>query len=261
MKFATHNKLGFQSAIAFRAAISIMALGLVAGPVLAQTPSAQTPSGRTTDQTGRNEATAKAPSTQEAVAVSTISTAASLATWARANRDADGLITAARMLKGVPQTDNPVTGTLEGPAATTPAPNRPATFTPTALLTEARGLARGDRALLAKIRAVETEASKGVVSSAYGRGALSMVRDIQAGGTWRFSVDARGGSLLRIHARGDGDTDIDMVIKDQNGNRVCADLDYDAIPQCDFTPSWNGRFFVEIENTGSVWTRTQVVSN
>jgi hypothetical protein len=245
MKFLSKSKAGA------RAAFSIMAVALVVGPALAQT----------TDQTGRNQATVKAPSTPEEVAVATMATATGLATWARANRDADGMITAARMLKGVPTTDIAVTGTLEGPAATTPAPNRPASFTPAALLTEARGLARGDRALLAKIRAVETEASKGVVSSAFGRGALRMVRDIPARGTWRFSVDARGGSILRIYARGDGDTDIDMVIKDQNGNQVCADTDYDAIPQCDFTPSWSGRFFVEIENTGSVWTRTSVVSN
>jgi hypothetical protein len=213
------------------------------------------------DQTGRNEATIKAPASQEEAAVNTIATATSLAAWARTNRDADGLITAARMIKGVPTTDNPVTGTLEGPAATTPAPNCPSTSTPTALLAEARTLARGDRALLAKIRAVETEASKGVVSSAYGRGALRMVRDIPANSTWRFTVDARGGSLLRIHAAGDGDTDVDMVIRDQNGNEVCADRDYDAIPQCAFTPSWTGRFTVQLINNGSVWTRTSVISN
>jgi hypothetical protein len=235
----------------WRAGVAILALGLVAGPVVAQT----------TDQTGRNQASGKAPATQEEAAVVTIATATNLVVWARANRDADGLITAARMLKSVPTKDNPVSGTLEGPAATTPAPNRPAAYTPATLLTEARGLARGDRALLAKIRAVETEASRGVVSSAYGSGALRMVRDIPANGTWRFTVDARGGSVLRIHAAGDGDTDVDMVITDQNGNEVCADRDYDAIPQCGFVPAWSGRFTVRLINNGSVWTRTSVISN
>jgi hypothetical protein len=226
------------------------AIAQFVGPAFAQT----------SDQTGRNEATTKATASPEVTAVRTIEAAANLADWARANRDPDGLITAARMLKSVPVTEGTVTGTLDGPVATTPAPNRPL-MTSASLLTEARGFARGDRAVLAKIRAVETAASRGVVSSAFGRGAIRTVRDVSANSTWRFTVDARGGSSLRVLAIGDGDTDVDMVMRDQNGNVVCRDLDVDERALCDITPAWSGRFTVEVINTGSVWTRTMVITN
>jgi hypothetical protein len=212
------------------------------------------------DQTGRNEATSKAPASPEVAAVRTIEAAASLADWGRSNRDADALITAARMLKTVPTTDAAPTGTIEGPAATTPAPTRPV-MSATTLLAEAKTFARGDRATLAKIRAAEAAGTRGVLSSAFGRGAIRTVRDVSANATWRFTVDARGGSSLRILAIGDGDTDVDMVLRDQNGNVVCRDLDIDERALCDITPAWTGRFTVEVINTGSVWTRTLVVSN
>ena len=250
MNLLSHIPYHLKAASLLTLAGGALAIGLVAGPALAQA----------VDQTGRNEGTVKAPPSPEEGAVRTIEAAASLANWARTNRDADGLITAARMLKSVPTKDGPVTGTLEGPVATTPAPNRPV-MTSATLLTEARGFARGDRATLAKIRAVETAASRGVVSSSFGSGAIRTVRDVSANATWRFTVDARGGSSLRVLAIGDGDTDVDMVMKDQNGNVVCRDLDVDERALCDITPAWSGRFTVEVINTGSVWTRTMVITN
>jgi hypothetical protein len=238
---------------------SVRVMGIIAG-CLAGALVATPVGAQITDQSGRNEATTKAAASPEVSAVRTIEAATNLADWSRANRDADGLITAAQMLKSVPTTEGTVTGTLEGPVATTPAPNRPV-MTSTSLLAEARSLARGDRGVLARIRAVETSASRGVVSSAFGRGAIRTVRDVSANSTWRFSVDARGGSSLRVLAIGDGDTDVDMVMRDQNGNVVCRDLDVDERALCDITPAWSGRFTIEVINTGSVWTRTMVISN
>ena len=67
MKVAILASENSNSAGVWRAAAAIVALGLSAGPVVAQTA----------EQTGRNEATAKAPATQEELAVSTITTATS----------------------------------------------------------------------------------------------------------------------------------------------------------------------------------------
>jgi hypothetical protein len=212
------------------------------------------------DQTGTNASAAKASATPETAAVDMVATVAELADWARKNNDADAMISAARMLRSVPLAEGTVTGVIEGPVATTAAPDRQ-TMSPTSLLAEARTLARGNRATLARIRAAEAGAAKGVISSAYGSGAIRTVRDVSANSTWRFTVDARGGLPLRILAVGDGDTDVDLVVRDQNGNVVCQDLDVDHRAACSITPAWTGRFTVDVVNTGSVWTRTMLVTN
>jgi hypothetical protein len=237
-------------------AIAAAAAGLTLSGVLP----AGTAMAQTADTSGVNAAAVKAAATPEANAVDALGSVAALAAWGRANRDPEAMIVAARMLRSIPVAEGTVTGVIEGPVATTPAPQRPA-LTPAGLLGEARTFARGNAATLTRIRQAEAATSRGVISSAFGRGAVRTVRDVSANSTWRFTLDARGGAPLRILAVGDGDTDVDMRVRDQNGNVVCEDLDFDHRAACAITPAWTGRFTVDVINTGSVWTRTMLVTN
>ena len=65
----------------------------------------------------------------------------------------------------------------------------------------------------------------------------------------------------RALAVGDGDTDIDMIVRDEFGEEVCEDRAYDHYPVCTVIPAFTGRFRVDIINRGRVWTRTQILSN
>ena len=100
-----------------------------------------------------------------------------------------------------------------------------------------------------------------MASSPFGAGPIVGQRDIAARAVYRFEVAARGGEALRVAAIGDGDTDIDLVVRDLSGATVCEDRAKDHYPVCTVFPGANGRFGVEIVNHGRVWTRVQILSN
>ncbi|WP_296816027.1 hypothetical protein [Brevundimonas sp.] len=195
----------------------------------------------------------------EARAVDQLVTAARLADWGRRNGDSQALIVAARIIGEIPLRPDTIEGRSEGGQPSERAdPGQPSIQ---GLLDRARTLADGDGDTLDQIDAARAAAARGVVNSAFGRGPIYAVRDIEAQATYWFRLDARGGEVLRVAAVGDGDTDIDMIIRDEFGEEVCRDTAYDHYPVCTFVPAFSGRFRVDIINRGRVWTRTQILSN
>lgn len=194
----------------------------------------------------------------EAAAVHQAVTAARLAAWGRKAADAQALILAARMLAEIPlryaETDH-------GEGAEPPAGPAPEPFTVAGLLNEAEGLARGDGQTLAEIEAVRAAAARGVADSPFGRGPILARRNIQARATYWFEADVKGGEILRVAAIGDGDTDVDMVVRSADGAVLCEDGQYDHYPVCTLTPRDDVRLRVEIINRGAVWTRVRILSN
>ena len=65
-----------------------------------------------------------------------------------------------------------------------------------------------------------------------------------------------------VDVRGDGDTDVDFRIYDQNGNQVYSDTDLDDITTATLTPNVrNGNCVVyrmDLINLGNVWNQVQV---
>ena len=84
---------------------------------------------------------------------------------------------------------------------------------------------------------------------------------MDARGTYRFEIHARDGEVLRVAAIGDGDTNIDMVVRDGAGRPVCEDRARDHYPVCTVAPASGGRYRVEIVNHGRIWTRVHILSN
>lgn len=173
-------------------------------------------------------------------------TAAELAAWGREHNDAGALIMAARLLAEVPMR------TTDGEAPF---------LTPTTLLDEAAALAGDNAAVIDAIDRLRDPLTRGVRSSTFGTGPVQTVKSLQARESWAFAVEARGGEILRVAAIGDGDTNIDLVVRDARGSEVCRDGFGDHYPVCTVSPRAGGQMQVGIVNRGDVWTKVQILSN
>lgn len=196
-------------------------------------------------------------------AIEQIETAYRVAEWARAHADAQGLVTAATMLAAIETRPPADSGVIEPPAHPAPRADKlapPATDV-ASLLDAAEALSDGDPGLLAAIAARRQEAAKGVAFSSFGNGPIRITREIPARATWRIELTARAGEPLRVIAIGDGDTDVDIEIRDAAGRIACDDRSAGHHASCGLTPAFAGRYTARIVNQGLVWTRATLVSN
>lgn len=184
--------------------------------------------------------------TPEARGVSQAVTAAELADWGREHGDAGALIMAARLLAEVPMRRGEGADPI---------------LTPDRLLDEAATLSAGNQPLIDAIDRLREPLTRGVRSSPFGAGPVFTVKQLRAREAWGFELEARGGEILRVAAIGDGDTDIDLSIRDARGAVVCRDGFGDHYPVCTVSPGAGGRMQVRIVNRGDVWTSIQVLSN
>lgn len=171
-----------------------------------------------------------------------------VADFARRERDAHAMLTAARMLQQIPVADNGAPASGE------------AAFTPDALFAEAKALARDDQALLLQIRLAQS-AGRGVVASAFGKGLVRRVLDVSPRNSYRFTVTAKGGEPLRIGAIGDMGTNMYIRLVDSTGKQLCLDDNADYAPVCAVKPKTSGEFRVDIGNKSAARSRTVVLSN
>lgn len=183
--------------------------------------------------------------------VTQVLTAAELAAWGRERGDAGALIMAARLLAEVPLRQAESDGDDEAPF-----------LTAGSLLDEASAMA-GDNntGLIDAIDRLRDPLTRGVRSSAFGTGPVLTVKSLRARESWAFGVEARGGEILRVAAIGDGDTNIDLTVRDARGAVVCRDGFGDHYPVCTVSPRAGGQMRVDIVNRGDVWTKVQVLSN
>lgn len=216
---------------------------------------------------------------------------AHLVEWARRNRDAHALRTAARMLAEVPMRSGPDGDTALAPVLTPQALRQEAEAMGGAESTEEVAVT-GSRARQPSERTEDNAAPPapsappapitrpvpapavpvppsppppapivGVMASPFGVGPISTVRRLRSRESWSFVIDARGAQLLRVAAIGDGDTDIDLIVRNDQGQVLCADGFDDHYPSCTLSPPGPARLRVNIVNRGDVWTKVQVLSN
>ena len=206
------------------AGVAMMVMG---GPVAAQ---------------GKAQAPAATPADPFAQAIA----ARQVADFARRERDPHAMLTAARMLQQVPVTED--AAAIE------------ATFSPQALFAEAKALARDDQALLLQIRMAQSS-GRGVLASAFGKGLVRRVQDVDARNAYRFNVTAKGGEPLRIGAIGDIGTSMYIRLMDASGKQLCLDDNADYAPVCAVTPRASGQYRVDIGNKSAAKSRTVILSN
>lgn len=180
---------------------------------------------------------------------------------ARADRDVDMMIVAARMLATgdfvlVRAENAPM---VLGRART--GEELPVTA-PSALLIEARGWAGGDAAQLTAIEEALAEASRGILPAA-----IVYTHDLPADRALTMRARAEGGRLALVRVRGDGDAALELAVTDASGRVACSDRP--AVTSgiarrdlmCRWTPGRTEEFRITLKNKGRVWTRAILVSN
>jgi hypothetical protein len=63
------------------------------------------------------------------------------------------------------------------------------------------------------------------------------------------------GELTTVYVSGDGDTDLDLFIYDENGVLVDSDTAFGDECVATVVPNWTGRFTIEVRNLGSVYNQ------
>lgn len=121
-----------------------------------------------------------------------------------------------------------------------------------------------DEAILARIESIknrqammaEMEGTRGAVG-----GAQVLSDMVYSNGEQVFFCDFYAHQVAMVALVGDGDSDLDLVIYDQNMNVVTSDEGYDFDCLCTWTPAWTGRFYMKVVNRGNVYNRFTLATN
>ena len=207
----------------------------------------------TTDKKGTNRGVQTTPPSASAIAADNIRTAAALVRYGDANKDASALIVAARMVKDAGGKDEPLTRTAGTAGEPKAGGDR---LDAESILKRAREYAGGRADLIAMADEVAKSGSRGAA------GGPKFHRDvIGARRTDTYRVAFRGGESARIVVSGDGDSDLDLYVYDENGNLVCKDDDDTDDMVCGWNPRWTGQFRIEIKNRGGIANAYRLVTN
>jgi hypothetical protein len=194
---------------------------------------------------GRNLSLGKPAVTSPAAdAVAAARTAVALARYGDTHQDALALIVAAQMLRQAE--DVAPRATRLGSAA--PAVKRESDpFASDVVLARARALAAGQPELLALAEDSARRATRGARAS--GPPYIRSVAKANTIDTWRISF--AGGSPAAVALSGDGDSDLDLFVHDENNNLVCSSTSPGDDEFCRWHPRWTGFFFIRIRNSGT----------
>lgn len=210
-----------------------------------------------TTKTGNNVDPSNRATSAQTQAVTLAALADRLARYGDANRDAIAMIAAARMLASVGPENVKHDKQTEGGAKGGPAQaGRARDVSVSGLLARAKEYAGGRPDLLA----LADEAAKSGVRGASG-GPKRALTEVNARTTDVFRITFRGGQPAIIAISGDGDTDLDLTVEDENGNRVCVADGPGDDEVCRWTPRWTGPFRVRVRNLGNVWNRYRLLTN
>ena len=83
---------------------------------------------------------------------------------------------------------------------------------------------------------------------------------IYANSTETYTMYCRAGVESSVLVIGDGDTDLDLYIYDENGNLVDSTTDEWGACLCEWTPRRSGTFTIKIRNWGDVYNRCTIIS-
>jgi hypothetical protein len=120
-----------------------------------------------------------------------------------------------------------------------------APVTADAMFAKAKELAADDEALLGLIEDAMTESSRGRIG-----GAVEWLSRLPSGQTDVWEIPYYGKSYAEVAIVGDGDANLDVAVTDENGNVICYDVSWSDKLYCDWTPAWDGYFYVTVQNMG-----------
>lgn len=210
--------------------------------------SAQQQPAATADEKGGNETT------------NLITTAGTLAKYGYQTKTAMPLIQAAEILNrlGVHESTEAAEAQTQSDSSVAAAEAQEKAETvslvPSKLLADAKKFADGNKNLLALIKAAEE--TRGAVG-----GPVNRYRLIPGNSTDTWTINFRGGQSAYVCVIGDGDTDLDLYVYDENWNLIDSDTDSTDNCVCTFNPRWTGKFYVKVKNLGRISNRYHIVTN
>ncbi len=194
--------------------------------------------------------------------ISAIRTANDLAKYGYEVESASALIEAANILAGVPTQALDAQVEQGETNADEVAKGQVKSLCPQELLATAKEYAGDDATLLAMAQKVENklaavaEGARGAVGGAkYAYGAVS------ARSYTYYDAKFWANELAEVVVSGDGDTDLDLYVYDQNGNLIASDVDYTDDCYVRFYPRWTGLFRIKIVNRGGVYNNYVIATN
>jgi hypothetical protein len=235
---------------AFQASLgaAVLAAGVWQGAAAGTKP-AEGPAGAVPDE--------KKSDTAQAEALERLHTAGNLVRFGRQEQDPLLLITAARLFLQTPTGAMSESPTPEGQAIeASQKKSESRSLAPAELLAEARALAGEDQALLALADQVESEKKRGALS-----GPAGGTYQVQAGVTDTFTVAFKAGEGAMVVVMGDGDTDLDLLIYDENGNLIVKDDGRSDQCLVSWVPRWTGNFRIHVRNLGIVYNKYSIAHN
>lgn len=216
------------------------------------------------EKTQSNVKTEAAAATPEVQAVQSVSLARDLAAYGQRAKSPEALAVAAQILLDNPtrdmQAEKQEEAGQEKPAeGAAKADVAQPSLDPAKLLTEAEGMAAGNQTTLTLIRELKSRAT---VKTRGRSGGPAQRRDrVSARSTDIYNVTFQGGRPAIIRVSGDGDTDLDLYVYDENGNLIVSDTDTTDECLVMWTPRWTGRFRIKVSNMGRIYNNYILLTN
>jgi len=194
----------------------------------------------------------KAPATDQPV--EQLQMSSDLLAFGRKTKDPLALIVAARVMKALGGTD--ADRKPEGRAATEAAQKSGQPVSADSVLAEARDLAKGDK--IVTLLVDETAGMAPVTSEGQPR---THQDTVQPAGTDVYTVGFTGGQLAEAGVAGDGDSDLDLLVYDDNDHLVCRSAGSSDREYCRWWPRWTGTFRIEVQNLGTAANLYRLATN
>ena len=177
--------------------------------------------------------------------VATLALAQDLYVLGMANKDALAVLTAAKLAASVDVKEVEQKKETKGEALADQPDGVDAPVDSATMMAAAKELAGEDEVIAGLIEDAEAEGARGRIG-----GASSTLSRLPAGQSDVWEVPFYGDSYAEVAVLGDGDANLDVLVTDESGNTICYDVSWSDKIYCDFVPSWNGYFYVTVQNNG-----------
>jgi hypothetical protein len=194
----------------------------------------------------------KAPAADDPIA--RLQMTADLLAVGRTTKDPLVLVVAARIMKTLGGAEIDLKPEARRDTTNTQKPGQP--VSPDTILLEARGLAKGD-----KITNLLIDETASIAVPRDTEQPKTHQDTIQPGATDVYTVVFNGGQLAEAGIAGDGDSDLDLFVYDENDHLVCRSTASTDREYCRWWPRWTGPFRIEIQNLGAVADLYRLATN
>lgn len=192
-------------------------------------------------------------------ALSQVTMAQELANYGYQHKDALSLLTAAQIISNTPVSALKIESkTSEGGIEDKPKTEQLVAdlLNPEKLVADAKIFGKEDPQILALAGKITFDKSRGAVD-----GPSEGYERVMAKGTDVYRIAFYGKVPAEVAVVGDGDTDLDLYVFDENGNLIGKDDDYTDRCYVSWMPQWTGSFIIKVINRGTVYNNYGIATN